>query len=98
MPRDGHGYRSLTEVAREMGTSSRTLKRQLAARGTQFSAILEGLRHDRALRLLADASLPLTAVAHQLGYADLAGFTRAFRRWTGTSPGAYRKAKAANVA
>ena len=48
------------------------------------------MRRDRALTLLR-SSLSLGTVASRLGYSDLANFTRAFRRWTGTTPGAYRR-------
>ncbi len=63
--------------------SPRTLKRQLAATGTTFQAVLDELRRDRALMLLDRAELTLDEVADRLGYSDTANFTRAFKRWTG---------------
>jgi AraC-like DNA-binding protein len=88
--RGDEGTRSLEEVAHRLHLSARTLKRRLAGHGTSFSAVLEGVRHQRALLLLADRQLGLADVATRLGYSDVANFTRAFRRWTGRTPGAHR--------
>src|SRR5690606_31913265 len=85
------GFRRLEEVARELHVSSRTLKRRLAEHGTSFSALLDGQRRERALLLLRDPSLSLDQVAERVGYSDVANFTRAFRRWTGKTPGALRR-------
>ncbi len=84
------GTRSLEEVARRLHVSSRTLKRRLADAGTSFSAVLEGVRRQRALLLLENRQLGLAEVAGRLGYSDVANFTRAFRKWTGQTPAAYR--------
>jgi len=88
--RGDDGTRSLDEVARRLHVSTRTLKRRLADQGTSFSAVLEGVRHQRALLLLENRQLGLADVAGRLGYSDVANFTRAFRRWTGRTPAAYR--------
>ncbi len=88
--RGDEGARSLEDVARRLHLSTRTLKRRLADQGTSFSAVLEGVRHQRALLLLEDRTLALADVAGRLGYSDVANFTRAFRRWTGRTPAAYR--------
>ena len=48
------------------------------------------MRHNEALILLGDPRLAIDDVAAKLGYSDTANFARAFRRWTGTTPGAYR--------
>lgn len=81
----------LPAVARELRLSTRTLKRKLADRGTTFTAIVDDVRRQRALLLLDDRALGVAEVAAAVGYTELANFTRAFRRWTGTTPGAYRK-------
>jgi AraC-like DNA-binding protein len=67
------------------------LKRKLAALGTSYSAILDETRRQRALLLLEDRGLPLAEIAGRLGYTELPNFTRAFRKWTGTTPAAYRR-------
>lgn len=81
----------LGEVARRAHVSERTLKRQLAAHGTSYSSIVDDLTEKKALALLEDPRLSIAEVAHRLGYSDPANFTRAFRRWTGESPAAYRR-------
>ena len=86
------GFLSLEETASELGMSARTLKRKLAADGTSFSEILDEERRERAVLLLRGTQLGLDEVAERLGYSDLANFTRAFRRWTGVPPGAFRAA------
>ena len=91
LPREGGGFRTLDEVAAELGTSPRTLKRKLAQEGHAFSSLLDEERRERALLLLRAPELSLEDVADRLGYSDLANFSRAFRRWTGRTPGAFRR-------
>jgi AraC-like DNA-binding protein len=81
---------TLEEVAKELHVSPRTLKRRLFDEGTTFSALRDGLRHQRALLLLDDRRLAVGEVATRLGYTELPNFTRAFRKWTGMTPAAYR--------
>jgi len=90
LPRAG-GYRTLAELARELHTSPRTLKRKLKVQGTSYSELLEGARRAEATRLLS-SGLSIEQIAGRLGYSDAANFTRAFRRWTGTTPAASRSA------
>ncbi len=63
----------------------------LADRGKSFSQVVDELRLETALKLLADDSNRLVDVAYDLGYSDPAHLTRAFRRWTGMAPSAYRR-------
>jgi AraC-like DNA-binding protein len=77
-------------IAKQMQMSERTLKRRLAEHGTTFSALRSDVLLQRALRLLNKA-LSLSEVAARLGYTDAPNFTRAFRKWTGMSPLAYRE-------
>jgi AraC-like DNA-binding protein len=86
----GDAGATLERVARRLGASTRTLKRRLAEEGTSFRAISDEARRQKALLLLDDRRVPLAEVAERLGYSDVANFTRAFRRWTGKSPGAFR--------
>jgi AraC-like DNA-binding protein len=85
------GFRSLEDVASELRVSARTLKRKLSLQGVTYSDLLEVKRREVALLLLRSPSLSLDEVAEQLGYSDVANFSRAFRRWTGVAPGAYRR-------
>ena len=85
------GFRSLEETAALLAVSPRTLKRRLADEGKDFSLLLEEERRDRAFLLLRSPETTVDGVADALGYSDTANFTRAFRRWTGTTPTAFRK-------
>jgi AraC-like DNA-binding protein len=90
---DDRGFLSLEQVAARMHVSARTLKRRLALQGVAFSTLLEEEQRDRALALLRSPELSVDEVAERVGYSDAANFTRAFRRWTGTTPAAYRRTK-----
>lgn len=81
----------LPDVAKRLHLSTRTLKRKLADSGTTFSAIRDDLRRQRALLLLDNRALSIGEIANQLGYTELPNFTRAFRKWTGMTPLAYRQ-------
>jgi len=85
------GFPSLTELADRRHVSTRTIKRQLAAHGTSFQRILDELRRDRAIAMLASGDVSVDRVAEQLGYADPSNFNRAFKRWMGMSPSAFRE-------
>jgi AraC-like DNA-binding protein len=85
------GFRTLEEVAERMHVSVRTLKRRLTERGTTFSALLDQVRRERATLLLRAGELSVDEIGARLGYSDPANFARAFRRWTGSSPRAFRR-------
>ena len=85
-----HGTATLDDIARQLRMSPRTLKRRLADHGTAFSALRDEVRLHRALLLLDDRALDIGDVAARLGYSELPNFTRAFRKWTGMTPLAYR--------
>lgn len=77
-------------VAAELHMSSRTLFRRLAEEGTSFRALLDEVRETLAEELLCTAGMTTEQVSARLGYAEPACFVRAFRRWKGESPQAYR--------
>jgi AraC-like DNA-binding protein len=77
-------------VARQMGISSSTLQRRLAAEGASFRQLLNATRRDLAELYLREGRRPIKDVAYSLGFADLSNFTRAFRSWFGVSPREYR--------
>ena len=78
-------------VSRRVGSSVRTLQRHLADEGTNFRAVREAVLRELAETLLNDASLNVSEVAHRLGFSDASGFAKAFKRWTGTAPRAWRR-------
>lgn len=83
---------SRTEVARRLGLHPRTLVRRLQQSGTTFQALLDDTRSHIARQLLHDTRSPVSRIANSLGYRDPTVFTRAFRRWTGLTPRAFRAA------
>jgi AraC-like DNA-binding protein len=91
------GFRSLDDVAAGLAVSPCTLKRRLAARGISFSSLLDRERREKALLLLESPRLSLNQVAERLGYSTVANFVRAFHRWTGATPAAYRRERRASA-
>jgi AraC-like DNA-binding protein len=85
------GTVSVGQLACELGCSRQTLYRRLKAEGITFVEVLDQLRRRLALRLVRDEGLSVKETAYRLGFSDSAAFSRAFKRWTGTSPGAMRR-------
>jgi AraC-like DNA-binding protein len=89
---DGMGQQSVHTIGREMGLSARTLSRRLVQEGTSFREIQDQVRHHLARALLGDETVSIAEIAFVLGYAEPAPFHRSFKRWTGQTPQAYRRA------
>ena len=87
------GPMTLTQVARRLHVSERSLQRRLDAEGTSFAQLVDEVRRDLALRYVADARIALGEVAYLLGFAEPSPFYRAFKRWTGMTPSAARRAR-----
>jgi AraC-like DNA-binding protein len=88
----GAGDPTIDAVAARLGTSPRSVQRRLqSAGGRSFMAIVDETRLALAERYLGDPSLTLTETAFLLGYSDLSAFSRAFRRWTGTTAQEFRR-------
>ena len=82
---------TVEQVAAELGVSARSLHRRLAAAGTSYQRVLDGLRCDEAVRQASDPARPFQAIAAAVGFADARAFRRAFKRWTGSTPQAFRQ-------
>lgn len=85
------GLATLPRAAREMHLSARTLQRRLEARGLSWQSLLDRTREQLARQYLADRALSLGDIALLLGFSEQSAFTRAFRRWTGTTPARVRR-------
>lgn len=83
----------IDEVAKALLMSTRTLARRLDEEGTSFQLIKDELRRDVAIQLLAQTTLPPAEVGARTGFEDPTTFYRAFKRWTGCSPGVYRRTR-----
>lgn len=81
----------IEQVAKRLGLSTRTLQRQLASEGANFSDITEQVRCERAAKLLRARRQSVSDIAEELGYANTANFCRAFRRWYALPPSEYLK-------
>jgi AraC-like DNA-binding protein len=81
----------ISEVARLTDMSVRTLQRQLKHHGLKFNDLLNQAKFEHAKQMLNRPEVSIKAVAQSLGYSDSAHFTRAFRRWSGLAPTAFRK-------
>lgn len=86
------GDATLARTAKKLHVTARTLQRRLLEEGVSFGGLLTEVRRTQAERLLSRGELPLAEVAEQVGYADAGAFVRAFRSWTGTTPGKFRQA------
>lgn len=91
------GQPGLSDVAKQLGMSERTLQRRITAEGSTFRDILSEARREIGLRLLADPGTDIDEVACLLGYQDTASFYRAFRDWEGMPPNRWREMQARRV-
>ncbi|QMI49501.1 AraC family transcriptional regulator [Burkholderia sp. MBR-1] len=78
-------------LAVRLGTTPATLRRRLRSEGQSFAAIKDELRSALAQALLRGHKLSVAEIAAELGFTEPSAFHRAFRKWTGTSPGAFRR-------
>ena len=90
------GECNLAMVARIVGLHPRVLQQRLAEQGSSFSAVLENRRLHLAREHLAHSDIDVTTLALNLGYAELAVFSRAFKRWQGMSPRQWRRQQRAD--
>ena len=85
------GHPPIEAVAAVVNTSVRTLQRRLAVSGRTYKKLVDEVRLAAARKALVGSDAPLKTIAVELGFAEQASFTRAFRRWTGEPPSEYRK-------
>lgn len=84
------GPPSLAACASATGMTIRSLQRRLEEAGTTYREVLDALRQEEARRMVRETALSFDEITFLLGYADRRGFVRAFERWTGRTPTAYR--------
>ena len=80
-------YRGQETVARRLNRSLSTLQRQLQAEGLSYRQVIDQTRHSLARAYLGDKRFSQAEIAYLLGFSDQSSFSRAYRRWTGQSPG-----------
>ncbi len=85
------GQTSVSDVARDLGMSARTLARRLEDANTTYQTVLSNFRRAMADRYLKNSDMSQSEIAFLLGYSDVSSFASAFKRWTGQSPGERRQ-------
>lgn len=78
-------------IASALHTSPQTLRRRLKQENTSFQEIKDLLRRDMAIYYLARQELSINDIAENVGFTEPSTFHRAFKKWTGVTPGAYRE-------
>jgi AraC-like DNA-binding protein len=85
------GNSNQERIAQRLNRSLSTLQRQLSSEGTNYQQIRDDTRKRLAEEYINDQALSLSQIAYMLGFSDQSNFSRAFKRWTGTSPRNYRQ-------
>ena len=85
------GTPKMAEIARGLGFSARSFQRRLSEHGMSYHALTDETRRDLAEGLLRDERHSLAEIAFLTGFSEQSAFTRAFKRWMGTTPASYRK-------
>jgi AraC-like DNA-binding protein len=84
------GHSKADQIATLFSMHRRTLNRRLAEFGTTFQELVDASRYEAARQMLESSAIEVSEIAAGLGYADASAFTRAFRRWSGTTPALWR--------
>jgi AraC-like DNA-binding protein len=82
------GEARIDSVARRLGCSRQTLYRRLKAEEVTFDKLLDGVRRRTSLQLVREG-VPIKEIAYRVGFSEPSAFSRAFKRWTGTTPGKF---------
>jgi AraC-like DNA-binding protein len=85
------GHSTEEAVIQALHLSQRTLQRKLKEEGTTFKELLDETRRELAKEYVNDTSLSFSEITYLLGFSEQSNFTRAFKRWQGQSPSAYRE-------
>jgi AraC-like DNA-binding protein len=89
--REGGGLPQLDEASEHMGLTEQTLRRRLKADGYSFNKLKEDTRRDMAIYYIKQSDLSVEEIGFRLGFSEASTFIRAFKKWTGLTPLAYRK-------
>ena len=85
------GIPTLEEIAANFNTSSRSLQRKLQDEGVTYQQLADSIRKSLAVHYLESGKYPIKEISYLLGYNELSAFSRAFKRWTGSTPVTYQK-------
>jgi len=90
-------YPSLSEMAKDLYMSNRTLIRKLKTQGTSYQMLLDDVRQELTIWYLRQTDLSVEAIAERLGYRDTSNFSRTCKRWFGLTPRAIRRGHGADA-
>jgi AraC-like DNA-binding protein len=90
------GEPTLARLAARLRVSERTLQRRLGGAGTSMQALLDEVRCQVSVRQLTESTRTIAEISYAVGFAEVRAFHRAFKRWTGSTPAAYRQSRAAS--
>lgn len=82
---------AIEKIARELAVSTRLLQNKLNEEGSTYRVLLDQVRKEMAMAYLKEPNINLYDTAFLLGFSDQSSFTHAFKRWTGSTPTAYRE-------
>lgn len=85
------GIPTLDGLAANFNTSARSLQRKLQDEGVTYQQLADSIRKSLAVHYLESGKYPMKEISYLLGYNELSAFTRAFKRWTGVTPGSYQR-------
>ncbi len=91
MQRPPSEWLELHELTRQLNMSGATFQRRLKQEGTSYQQLKNEIRRDTAIELLSKTELSLQDISERLNFHDPSAFHRAFKKWTGLNPGAYRQ-------
>jgi AraC-like DNA-binding protein len=84
------GNTRIETIARQLALTPRTLQRRLSDAGATYNQVLDNVRKEAAMEYVSESTLAITEIAYLFGYSERAAFHRAFKRWTGKTPQAFR--------
>jgi len=76
----------------DLGLSTRSLRRRLDDDAASYKALVQSVLETRATQMLSDPKRTIQETAAEMGFADPTAFQRAFKRWTGITPGQFKEA------
>jgi AraC-like DNA-binding protein len=84
------GVPERSTAAEQFALSDRVFARRLQSQGLSYSEVVDGVRKDAACTAVAATDATFIDIAQNLGFSEASAFNRAFKRWTGSSPGEWR--------
>jgi AraC-like DNA-binding protein len=87
----GNAFPDFAQVCESLNMTPQTLRRRLKEENTSYQAIKDGIRQDAACYYLAKEELSIDEIALMMGFSEASSFHRAFKKWTGHTPAAYRR-------